>query len=113
MPTRKWAVSAMMDSVVPTARRRNVPLDLTFFMEMEVPKGAIAPAVEFAAMKLVCALVSRDTTEPGVNFRQFWKHHMVAAFRLLVLGEKGRDLSYILVRNFLDAMTTLMVAVRR
>jgi hypothetical protein len=68
----------MMDSVVPTARKRSVPLDLTFLMEMEDPKDVIAPAVEFAAMRLVCALVSRDTTEPGVSFRPFWKPPMVA-----------------------------------
>jgi hypothetical protein len=46
-------------------------------MEMEAPKDVIAPAVESAAMKLVCALVSRDTTEPDVNFRPFWKPRMV------------------------------------
>mmetsp|Transcript_32250 Transcript_32250/g.41667 ORF Transcript_32250/g.41667 Transcript_32250/m.41667 type:complete len:109 (-) Transcript_32250:64-390(-) len=94
MPIRQWAASVMMDSVVPTARRRNVPLDPTSLMEMEARKDVIAPAVGFAAMKLACALVSRDTTEPDVSSRQFWKHHMVAARKLLVLGEKGSGLLF-------------------
>jgi hypothetical protein len=84
MLTRQWAASVMMDSVAPTAHRRNVPLDRTFLMEMEAPKDAIAPVVDFATTKLVFAVVSRDTTELDVSFRPFWKHRMVRRTHLLL-----------------------------
>ena len=108
MLTRQWAASVMMDSVAPTAHKRNVPLDPTFLMEMEAPKDAIAPVVDFAATKRVFAVVSRDTTELDVSFRQFWKHRMDKRMHLLLVhtcGEKKRVWSFH-VYSLEDVMTT-------
>jgi hypothetical protein len=50
MLIRPWDASVMMDIVVLTVRKRNVPLEMTFSVEMEAPRDAIALAVVLAAM---------------------------------------------------------------
>ena len=71
MPRNTLDASAMMDTVVPIALRRNVHLAWISLEAMEARKDANVPDEGIAITRMVFANASMDTLVTGVNPRLF------------------------------------------